>query len=68
MQFDVVRRVPRRDENGQKYYKYYKEGTCTSDEDKPMDLADGSQLREIDTATVFHFDEAKTKWWPWRRT
>ena len=41
-------------------------GTCTSGEDKPTDVAFGSRLMEIDTATMYHFNG--TTWVAWRRS
>ena len=42
-------------------------GTCLSGESKPTDVAFGSRLMEIDTATMYHFNQNTSTWIPWRR-
>lgn len=44
--------------------KYYKEGSCLSSDIKPTNLANGSILKEMDTGTVYFFDEAGSRWLP----
>lgn len=44
--------------------KYRKEGSCLSTDTKPTDLANGSILKEMDTATVYFYDEAGEQWLP----
>ena len=43
---------------------YRKEGSCLSTDEKPTDLANGSILKEMDTGTVYFFDEAGAQWLP----
>ena len=45
--------------------KYYAEGECTSLDDKPTDLANGSKLLEMDTATMYVYDEENETWRAW---
>ena len=44
--------------------KYRKEGSCLSTDAKPTNLANGSILKEMDTATIYLFDEAGEQWLP----
>ena len=41
------------------------EGECLSTDDKPTDYANGSILFEMDTATMYMYDEAGESWRPW---
>lgn len=42
------------------------EGSCLSTEDKPKStIANGSVLKEMDTATVYLFDETNQTWRAW---
>lgn len=48
--------------------KYYREGVCLSGDTKPTTdttMANGSQLKEIDTSTVYYYNEEDAEWWPW---
>lgn len=44
--------------------KYRKEGSCMSTDTKPTDVANGSILKEMDTGTVYMYDEAGEQWLP----
>ena len=44
--------------------KYRKEGSCLSTDTKPTNVANGSILKEMDTGTVYFFDEAGQQWLP----
>ena len=44
--------------------KYRKEGSCLSTDAKPTDVANGSILKEMDTGTVYMYDEAGEQWLP----
>lgn len=48
-------------ENGKKYWK---EGSCLAADTKPTDVANGSILVEMDTSTVYKYDEAGEQWLP----
>lgn len=63
MHIEQTELVPRADGNHKKWIQ----GTCLSTEDKPTDVAFGSRLMEIDTATMYHFNENTSQWLPWRR-
>lgn len=63
MHIEKTELVPRADGNHKKWIF----GTCLSTEDKPMDVAFGSRLMEIDTAIMYHFNENTSQWLPWRR-
>lgn len=41
---------------------YLKQGSCLSSDSKPTDVANGSILIEMDTGTVYTFDEANSTW------
>lgn len=41
---------------------YLKQGSCLSTDTKPTDVANGSILVEMDTGTVYTFDEANSTW------
>ena len=45
--------------------KTYIEGACLSTDTKPLDVANGSKLMEMDTATMYLFDEAAKTWRAW---
>ena len=38
------------------------DGKCLSTDSKPTDVANGSSMVEMDTGTVYFFDEAGTRW------
>lgn len=44
---------------------YRKEGRCISTDDKPVDVANGSILMEMDTSKVWMFDYESTTWLEW---
>ena len=44
------------------------QGTCLSTEDKPTNVVFGSRLMEIDTATMYHFNQNSSTWVAWRRS
>ena len=44
--------------------KYIIEGSCLSTDTKPTDVANGSILKEMDTGTLYFFDEEGTQWLP----
>ena len=62
MHIEKTELVPRADGSHKKWIM----GTCTSDEEKPTDVAFGSRLMEIDTATLYHFNEGTLQWLPWK--
>ena len=44
----------------------YFEGTCLSTDTKPtQNVANGSKLLEMDTATMYMYDAAGSQWLPW---
>ena len=43
----------------------YKEGVCLSTDSKPVNVANGSKLMEMDTSTLFIFDKANSEWRAW---
>lgn len=45
--------------------KTYIEASCLSTDTKPLNVANGSIMKEIDTATVYMFDEAAKAWRAW---
>lgn len=45
--------------------KKYVEGKCKSTDSKPLDVANGSTLLEIDTGTLYMFDESSNQWRAW---
>ena len=45
--------------------KSYIEGACLSTDTKPENVANGSIMKEIDTATLYMFDEAAKTWRAW---
>lgn len=45
-------------------HKYRVEGSCLSTDMKPTDVANGSILKEMNTGTVYMFDEAGEQWLP----
>ena len=45
---------------------YYGEGTCLALDNKPTEnIANGSKLLEMDTATLYMFDAQNKQWRPW---
>ena len=46
--------------------RMYKEGACLSTDDKPVDVANGSKLFEMDTAKLYLFDQAGEMWREWK--
>lgn len=45
---------------------YYREGNCKSSDTKPVSgIANGSKLIEMDTATLWSFDEDTGTWIEW---
>ena len=40
------------------------EGKCLSTDEKPSDVGNGSSLIEMDTGTVYFFDENAKQWIP----
>ena len=61
MHFEQVVQVPTVGDKSKRWVF----GTCKSDEEKPMDVAFGSRLMEIDTSTMYHFDDETQQWLPW---
>ena len=58
---DIVKRQVEFGENPKYYYEFF--GLST--ETKPTeDVATGSQFTELDTATVFGFEESTINWYP----
>lgn len=45
--------------------KPYVECTCLSTDTKPDHVANGSKLMEMDTATLYMFDEESKTWKEW---
>ena len=46
--------------------KLYVEGECLSTDNKPVNgIMNGSKLLEMDTATLYIFDEDNKEWRPW---
>lgn len=45
--------------------KMYCEGECLSTDEKPTDVANGSKMMEMDTSTLYTFDEANRVWRAW---
>lgn len=46
--------------------KTYVEGACLSSDTKPTeDISNGSILMEMDTATLYMFDETGAEWRAW---
>ena len=48
--------------------KFYREGVCLSGDTKPTTdetMANGSILKEIDTATLYFYDETNSEWRAW---
>lgn len=45
--------------------KDYCEGSCLSTDSKPTNVANGSILMEMDTATLYKFDEENNTWRAW---
>ena len=45
--------------------KSYIEAACLSTDAKPTNVANGSIIMEIDTATLYMFDEAAKTWRAW---
>ena len=43
----------------------YKEGVCMSNDIKPIDVANGSKLIEMDTSTLYVFDQDSEEWRAW---
>lgn len=43
----------------------YVEGSCISTDTKPDDVANGSILLEMDTSTMYMFDENARTWRAW---
>ena len=60
MHFEQVVQVPTPNGN-----KRWVSGTCKAKEEKPKDVAFGSRLLEIDTSTMYHFDDETQQWLPW---
>lgn len=46
--------------------KHLIEGSCRSSDVKPVDVANGSILMEIDTSTLYMFDEESQSWEVWK--
>lgn len=47
--------------------KVYKEGACLSGDAKPTtNIMNGSKLLEMDTGTLYVFDEANSIWRAWQ--
>ena len=45
--------------------KYF-EGSCLSTDEKPTEgVANGSKLLELDTSTLYVYDEENETWRPW---
>lgn len=53
-------------ENAPGGYKRYVEGTCISTDTKPTNVANGSKLLEMDTSTMYLFDEESGEWCAWQ--
>ena len=45
--------------------KTYVEGACLSTDTKPTDVSNGSMMLEMDTATLYTYDEANKVWRAW---
>lgn len=46
--------------------KYYLEGVCLSGDTKPTEgIANGSKLIEMDTGTLYIYDEENSTWRAW---
>lgn len=45
--------------------KTYVEGACLSTDTKPTDVSNGSMMLEMDTATLYTYDEANEVWRAW---
>lgn len=59
--FNIVRYT-----NGQMNGKAYVEGSCLSSDTKPTtNIENGSKLMEMDTSTLYNFDEESRIWRPW---
>lgn len=43
----------------------YIEGSCLSTDTKPTNVANGSIMKEIDTAKLYLFDETAKTWREW---
>lgn len=41
------------------------EGVCKSSDTKPMNYGNGSMLMEMDTSTLYLFDESSNEWRAW---
>lgn len=46
--------------------RMYKEGACLSTDDKPIDVANGSKLFEMDTSKLYLYDQAGETWREWK--
>jgi len=50
------------------YTKVYREGTCLSSDTKPTtdpSMLNGSILIELDTSTIYFYDEENSTWRAW---
>lgn len=45
--------------------KTYVEGVCLSTDQKPMNVQNGSVMIEMDTATLYLYDEQHKEWKAW---
>ena len=52
--------------NANKTGRFYKEGTCLSTDTKPLNLDNGSSLRELDTCTLYFWDLENKVWRVWK--
>lgn len=43
----------------------YVEGSCLSSDAKPTNVANGSKLLEMDTSTLYIFDDTNSTWRAW---
>lgn len=41
---------------------YYGDGVCLSTDEKPLNMANGSTLLEMDTGTIYAFDAENQQW------
>lgn len=59
--YHIVKETGNR-KNSNKQIRLYKEGTCLSTDEKPLNLDNGSKLLEIDTGTLYVWDLENKVW------
>lgn len=47
--------------------KHLIDGDCLSTDTKPLNVMNGSTLKEMDTATLYKFDEDGKTWRAWKK-